>query len=74
MYPLNMQLPAPQVGFAVANDQAEHAALTAHGYLPPLEAHHEVKHDKADIMAALDAAGVKYDKRLSAEKLAALLP
>jgi hypothetical protein len=30
--------------------------------------------DKAAICAALDAAGVTYDKRLSAEKLAALLP
>lgn len=34
MYPLNMQLPAPQVGFAVANDETEHQALTAAGYGP----------------------------------------
>lgn len=34
MYPLNMQFPAPQVGFAVANDENEHKALTAAGYGP----------------------------------------
>lgn len=34
MYPLNMQLTAPAVGFAAANDEAEHIALTAQGYQP----------------------------------------
>lgn len=34
MYPLNMQLPAPQIGFVVANDEAEHIALTEAGYGP----------------------------------------
>lgn len=34
MYPINMTLPAPDVGFAVANDEAEHQALSAAGYLP----------------------------------------
>ena len=34
MYPLNMQLPAPQIGFAVANDEAEHKTLTEAGYGP----------------------------------------
>ena len=34
MYPLNVQTAGPKVGFAVANDEAEHAALTAAGYLP----------------------------------------
>lgn len=34
MYPLNMQLPAPDVGFAVANDETEHQELNAAGYLP----------------------------------------
>lgn len=33
-YPLNLQLLAPAVGFAVANDEAEHIALTEHGYHP----------------------------------------
>ncbi len=34
MYPLNMQLPAPKIGFAVANDEDEHKSLTATGYGP----------------------------------------
>ena len=34
MYPLNMKLPAPGVGFAVANDQDEHKALSERGYGP----------------------------------------
>ena len=34
MYPLNMTLAAPQVGFAVANDEDEHKSLTAAGYGP----------------------------------------
>lgn len=34
MYPLKMQLPAPAVGFALANDEAEHIALTEQGYQP----------------------------------------
>lgn len=34
MYPLSVQLPEPQIGFAVANDEAEHKALTEAGYLP----------------------------------------
>lgn len=33
MYPLNMAL-TKGVGFAVANDKAEHQALTAQGYGP----------------------------------------
>lgn len=32
MYPINMQLESG-VGFAVANDEAEYSALTAHGYI-----------------------------------------
>lgn len=38
MYPLNVSLPAPAIGFAVANDEAEHAALSAAGYVPALVA------------------------------------
>ena len=34
MYPLDMTLPAPAIGFALANDEAEHDALNAAGYLP----------------------------------------
>jgi len=37
MYPLNVSLPSPQIGFAVANDADEHARLTAMGYEPALE-------------------------------------
>lgn len=33
MYPLNVELPNG-VGFACANDESEHIALTAAGYLP----------------------------------------
>ena len=36
MYPLNVSLPAPAIGFAVANDEAEHERLTAAGYVPAL--------------------------------------
>lgn len=35
MYPLNMHNPDAS-GYAVANDEAEHQALTEAGYLPPL--------------------------------------
>ena len=35
MYPLNMKL-AAGVGFAVANDEAEHQSLSDAGYLPVL--------------------------------------
>jgi len=75
-YPLNMQLPAPAIGFSVANNEAEHIALTSHGYTPAYVAPVvEAKAQSKDaIMAELDAAGIEYDKRLGVEKLAALLP
>lgn len=37
MYPLNMNNPGAG-GFAVANDEGEHKALTEAGYLPPFVA------------------------------------
>ena len=37
MYPLPMHNPDAG-GYAVANDEAEHKALSEAGYLPPLEA------------------------------------
>ncbi len=37
MYPLNMHNPDAG-GFAVANDEAEHKALSDAGYLPPFVA------------------------------------
>lgn len=36
MYPLNVSLQAPAIGFALANDETEHAALTEAGYVPAL--------------------------------------
>ena len=98
MYPLNVSLPAPAIGFACANDEHEHQALTVAGYVPalvkaepvaapqgnedqstplkPLEAPSgaATHASKADVMAALDDAGIDYDKRLGVEKLRALLP
>jgi hypothetical protein len=73
MYPLNVSLPAPLVGFAVANDEAEHINLTACGYLPAFVAN-ETAHTLESVKAALDAAGVEYDKRLGLAKLVELLP
>ena len=79
MYPLNMTKPATAstpAGFAVANDADEHRALTAHGYGPGLveEVKEPAADDKEAVMAALDAAGIKYDRRLGLDKLKALLP
>ena len=81
MYPLNMQLPAPAVGFAVANDEAEHLALTAQGFgpgLPSVDADPSetdgAGHSVASVRTLLDAAGIPYDRRLGVAKLLALLP
>lgn len=82
MYPLNLSLKAPAIGFAVANDAAEHEALTAYGYEPkfvpepdadPAEADAE-GHTVESVRAKLDEAGIAYDKRLGLSKLVALLP
>jgi hypothetical protein len=84
MYPLNMKLEAG-IGYAVANDEAEHKALTEAGYGPkyaapepepeadPSETDAE-GHTVESVRAALDAAGIAYDKRLGLAKLIALLP
>lgn len=81
MYPLNMKTAGEQPGFAVANDEAEHAALSALGYLPKLEAVEKAADtdgdgelSKAEVMAALDKAEVEYDKRWGLERLKSLLP
>lgn len=98
MYPLNVSLPAPAIGFACANDEHEHEALTVAGYVPALVKAAPVAApqgnedqstplqpldtpggaastlSKAELMAALDEAGIDYDKRLGVEKLRALLP
>lgn len=80
MYPLNVTLPAPAIGFAVANNETEHAALAAVGYVPALVlAPAEQESDEAadelmSVKAKLDELGVSYDKRLGLAKLKALLP
>lgn len=75
MYPLNMK---SADGFAVANDEAEHIALSDMGYGPAFvvdEAETDAAgHTVATARAALDAAGIAYDKRLGLAKLLALLP
>jgi hypothetical protein len=47
MYPLNMQLPSPAVGFALASDAAEHQTLTDAGYLPAFVPAEPAKPSKA---------------------------
>lgn len=76
MYPLNMQLPAPAIGYAVANDEVEHIALTEFGYEPGYvePTTDDQGHTVESVRAALDAAGIEYDKRWGLNKLVALLP
>lgn len=77
MYPLNMKTAGDQPGFAVANDEAEHATLSDLGYLPRLEVADkdgDGELSKAEIMAALDKAEIEYDKRWGLDRLKALLP
>ena len=77
-YPLNMQ---STTGYAVANDESEHIALTAFGYGPAFVAV-DADPSEADgqgrtvegVRADLDAAGVAYDRRLGLAKLLNLLP
>jgi hypothetical protein len=79
MYPLNMMLTVG-VGFAVANDEIEHAALTTAGYGPALVPEADPNesdgngHTVASVRTRLDAAGIYYDKRLGLSKLVALIP
>ena len=75
MYPLNVSNQAIG-GFAVANDEAEHAALTAAGYLPALEPKQQeaTAPTVESVRAQLDAAGIAYDARLGLKKLQELLP
>jgi hypothetical protein len=56
MYPLNVQMAGPKVAFAVASNEAEHAALTAAGYLPALVVAEEQE-------AAEEVAAVQPEKR-----------
>ena len=75
-YPISLSLAAPAIGFAVANDEAEHQALTASGYGPAyvVPEKSDAEHTPESARAALDAAGIAYDKRLGLSKLIALLP
>lgn len=81
MYPLNVSLPSPLIGYAVANDEVEHQSLTDAGYVPalvvsdadPEEADAE-GHTVETARAALDAAGVSYKRTFGLAKLLALIP
>ena len=77
MYPLNMSNAAAG-GFAVANDEAEHKALTACGYEPAFagapDSKDQATEETADsLRAKLDAACIAYDKRWGLAKLAEAL-
>lgn len=82
MYPLKMATAAVD-GFALANDEAEHKALSDAGYLPKYEAPEPeadpsesdgAGHTVESVRAQLDALGIGYDKRFGVAKLLALLP
>lgn len=70
MYPLNLRN-ISLGGFAVANTEDEHKALSEAGYEPKLVA---AVSEEDSVRAKLDAAGISYDKRLGLSKLIALLP
>ena len=73
MYPLNVRLPDPQIGFAVANDEAEHKALSDMGYLPVYVAavmDGVARLDRAALLAEAEAKGLKVDGRWSDARLA----
>lgn len=86
MYPLDLIKPTSDIlrasaGFATANDEAEHKALSARGYEPkwkPSEADPTEDdgrgHTVESVRAQLDAAGIAYDRRSGLAKLLALLP
>jgi hypothetical protein len=89
MYPLNLTKPTTDslrvsAGFAVANDEAEHQALSAQGYEPKYAAPavatdadpsegDDAGHTVESVRAQLDAAGIPYSPRLGLKKLLALL-
>lgn len=80
MYPLNM-IHAGIGGYAVANTEAEHAALSDMGYEPKLQISEADPaetdgqgHTVQSVRAALDAAGIAYDKRFGLARLMTLLP
>ena len=74
MYPLNMQLPAPAVGFALAIDGFEHADLTKAGYVPALIPVEDSARE--NMLVEATEKGLRVDRRWSdarlAEELAAM--
>lgn len=72
MYPLNVSLPSPAIGFAVANDENEHKALTEAGYVPAFAESSEPTLES--VREQLDALGIEYDRRLGLSKLIELIP
>lgn len=77
MYPLNMTLQGVHTGHAVANDQAEHQALSDAGYQPAFVCDDAGAEDGLTVdalRARLDAASIPYDKRYGVERLLSLLP
>lgn len=77
MYPLNMKNDV-LVGYAVANDEDEHSALSDMGYEPKLVVDARESdaegHTVESVRTKLDAAGIPYKKTLGLAKLIALLP
>ncbi len=73
MYPLNLHHPGC-CGFAVANDEKEHRALSDMGYLPSFLAAETVVGEVDELRAQLDALGIPYHHRAGADKLRSLLP
>jgi len=74
MYPLNMTVTYGELtAFGVANDQAEHKALSDLGYLPAFEAE-DGGETIESARAKLDALGIEYDKRWGLSRLVALIP
>lgn len=76
MYPLNMKLPDPKIGFAVANDELEHSDLSDAGYEPKYvtDETDNQGHTVASVRAQLDALDITYSNRLGVTRLLDLLP
>ena len=72
MYPLSVSLPSPLIGFALANDASEHKTLSDAGYVPAYVAQ-DTAYTLETARAALDKAGIEYDKRLGLAKLIELI-
>jgi hypothetical protein len=76
-YPLSLSLPAPDIGFAVANDEAEHIALSDVGYLPAFPGHEvaaptaEELTEEVALLSRAELVGLKVDKRWSFKRLTA---